>query len=100
MILGPPKPLALPRRVFYLPPGYKKRTNRVVKGRAKTGEISPNGLVSETEDWEGRVKAAAGPSALRLIVNPDGSLRPMTFAEMTERGYFIPGIGPSGVREC
>jgi hypothetical protein len=84
---------------LYLPSDYKKRRNTVVTGEARTGEISPKGLVSHTEDWEGRIQAAAAPSAVRMIQNPDGTLRPMTFREMVDRGYFIVSKGPTGVRK-
>lgn len=98
--------LAVTRKFLYvarkapaqLKSGYKQSTNRVVKGIAKTGEVSPKGLVAETEHWDGRITGEAGPTPIRLIANPDGTLRKMTFAEMVEKGYFIIGQGPPGVR--
>jgi hypothetical protein len=86
------------RKFLYLPSDYKKRKNVVVHGRAKSGEISPKGLVAHTEDWEGRVKADVGPGAIRYIVEPDGRIRNMTMPEMLERGYFHLGKGPKGLR--
>jgi len=84
---------------LYLPSDYKKRRNTVVTGEARTGEVSPKGLVSHTEDWEGRVQAQAAPATLRLVRNPDGTLRNMTFQEMVDRGFFIAGRGPTAVRK-
>jgi hypothetical protein len=93
------KYLWLAKRVNQLPAGYKQRTNTVVEGRAKTGEISRLGLVSHRETWEGRIASNAAPSAIRYIRTPDGQWRHMTFGEMVDRGYFILGKGPAGVRE-
>jgi hypothetical protein len=95
----------LARKFFYLarkapallPSGYRLRQNTKVEGRAKTGEISKQGLVAHTEDWDGRLKASAAPAAIRYIKTSDG-VRPMTMQEMIERGYFIVGKGPKGVR--
>ena len=70
----------------------------MVDGRAKTGEISPKGLVAHTEHWDGRVKADAAPAGIRAIMDPDGHVRNMTMKEMLERGYFHIGKGPLGVR--
>ena len=78
--------------------GYKQSTNKIVEGRAATGEVSPKGLVSHTESWDGRVAANVAPAGIRYIKEGD-SFRPMTFAEMVERGYFIVGTGPKGVRK-
>ena len=86
------------RRFLYLPSGYKKRTHKVVTGVARTGEISPKGVVTHTETWDDRVKAEVGPAAIRYLREPDGHIRPLTFKEQVERGYFIVGRGPIGVR--
>ena len=86
------------KRVLYLPSNYKSSTTRKVDGRAKTGEVSPQGLVAHTEDWEGRIAADVAPGTVRYIRDPDGTWRKMTFKEMVERGYFILGKGPKGVR--
>lgn len=86
------------RRFLYLPSGYKSRTNTLVEGVASTGEVSPKGVVSHTEDWEGRVSAKAGPAGIRLILNPDGTIRNMTRAEQLDKGYFLAGKGPIGIR--
>ena len=86
------------RRFLYLPSGYKKRTHRVVTGVAHTGEISPKGVVTHTETWDDRVKAEVGPAAIRYLREPDGHIRPLTFTEMVDRGYFVVGRGPIGVR--
>ncbi len=86
------------KRFAYLPSGYRHRKMSTVEGRAKTGEISPKGLVAKTESWDGRIAADVSPAAIRYIRDPDGTIRPMTFAEMVERGYFVVGHGPSNVR--
>jgi hypothetical protein len=78
---------------------YKRMTNTTVVGRAKSGEISPKGLVAHTEDWEGRITAAAAPPAIRYIREPDGHVRPMTFKELVDRGFFIVAKGPTGIRK-
>jgi len=82
----------------YLKEGYKNRTNTTVVGEAQSGEISRKGVVAQTEDWEGRLAATAAPSAIRYIRDPDGTIRPMTFQELVDRGYFIVGRGPTGVK--
>ena len=81
----------------YLPEGYKLRTHRTVEGIAKTGEISRQGTMAKTEFWDGSAAGDAGPAAVRYI-NDRGHIRPMTFREQVDRGYFIPGRGPVGVR--
>ena len=78
---------------------YQRKTNTKVEGVAKTGEISARGIVAHTEDWEGRITATAGPSAIRYIRDPDGHVRPMTFKEMVDRGYFLVAKGPTGIRK-
>lgn len=82
------------RKFLYLPSGYKNRKHAVTTGVAKTGEVSPKGTVTHTEDWEGRVAADVAPAQIHLVVDPDGSIRNMTHEERLERGYFIPGRGP------
>jgi hypothetical protein len=77
---------------------YKRKTNTVVEGVSKKGEISPQGVVAHTEDWEGRLAATVGSAAIRYVRDPDGRIRPMTMQEMIDRGYFIVARGPTGVR--
>lgn len=84
------------KRFFYIA-RLGQKVNRTVEGRAKTGEVSPKGLVAHVEDWQGRIRATAAPSTIRYIKTPDG-VRPMTMSEMIERGYFIVGTGPKGYR--
>ena len=84
------------KRVFYIA-RLGRKTHTTVDGRAKSGEVSPQGLVAHTEDWQGRIRAKAAPSTIRYIKTPDG-IRPMTMAEMIGRGYFIVGKGPKGYR--
>ena len=86
------------KKTLYLAKIKRGATHTRVEGIAKSGEISPKGVVAHTEDWEGRVAAAAAPSAIRYIREPDGHIRPMTFKEMVDRGYFIVARGPTGVR--
>ena len=87
------------KRFLYLPSGYKKRTNKIVTGVAKTGEISKQGVVTHTESWDDRVKAVVSTVGIRYLRNPDGTIRPLTFQEQVDRGYFIVGRGPIGVRK-
>lgn len=84
------------RKFLYL--AKNKRQHTVTEGIARTGEISPKGVVSHTEDWDGRIRADVGPTPIRYVVEPDGRIRPMTFKEMVDKGYFIIGKGPVGVR--
>lgn len=77
---------------------YKRKTNTVVEGVSKRGEVSPKGVVAHTEDWDGRVAATLGPVAIRYVREPDGHIRPMTMQEMIDRGYFVVARGPVGVR--
>lgn len=76
----------------------RDQTRTKVEGIARTGEISPKGWVSHTEDWDGRIMAKAAPNVLRLVMDRDGHVRPMTMREMIDRGYFIVAKGPIGVR--
>jgi len=79
--------------------GYKKSTNRVVEGIARTGEVSPKGTVAHVEDWDGRVAAEANPSSMHFAYSVStGELRRLTFQEMVDRGYFILGYGPKGAK--
>lgn len=82
----------------YLYVARNKRRHTTTEGIAKTGEMSPKGVVSHTEDWEGRIAADIGAVPMRLVVEPDGRIRQMTFKEMVDKGYFIVGKGPTGVR--
>ena len=86
------------KRTFYLPSGYKQSTDTRTEGRARTGEVGAQGLVSHTEYWDGRISANVQRSTIRYARDPDGTIRPMTRAEMVANGYFTPGQGPSGFR--
>lgn len=87
------------KRFLYLPSKYKHRTNRTTEGRARTGEVSPKGLVSHVEDWEGRVAVEAEPTTMRYGYSVStGKIRPLTRQEMIDRGYWKPGKGPKGFR--
>ena len=86
------------KRFLYLPSGYKKRTNKIVTGVARTGEVSLKGIVTHVETWDDRVAATVGPAGIRYLREPDGHIRPLTHQEQIDRGYFIPGRGPVGVR--
>lgn len=76
---------------------YVTRTRRTVDGIAESGEISPQGVVTHTEDWDGRISAEVLPATNRYVRDPDGHIRTMTFKEMVDRGYFHVGRGPKGV---
>jgi hypothetical protein len=81
--------------VLYLPSGYKDKTYTREYGRAESGEISPSGLVQQTEDWEGRESALVMPSPVRVVRSiSTGEIRTMTMDEMIEKGRFIIGKGP------
>jgi hypothetical protein len=86
------------KKVLYLAK-YRRQTNTTVEGVAKTGQVSPQGIVAHTEDWEGRIASLAAPSAIRYIREPDGHVRPMTLKEMIVRGYFHVASGPVGIRK-
>lgn len=90
---------AAPRAALYLPSGYKSHRHTKVTGTAATGEVSPNGLVAETEDWEGRVEAVVAPATVHWMWDRGARrFRPMTMTELRERGLFIDGAGPTGVQ--
>ena len=72
------------------------RTNTTTEGRAKTGEVGPKGLVSETETWAGNVAAVAAPGTIHYCYDNDGNFRKLTMIEMVAKGYFILGRGPRG----
>ncbi len=84
------------RRAIYLPSGYKRSNVTRIEGRARSGEVSRQGLVSHTEHWDGRISANVQRSTIRYVREPDGSVRQMTMAEMVAKGYFTLGRGPSG----
>ena len=86
------------KRAIYLPSGYKRSNVTRIEGRARTGEVSRQGLVSHTEHWDGRVSANVQRSTIRYVRDRDGTVRPMTMAEMVAKGYFTLGQGPSGFR--
>ena len=87
-----------PRPFLYLPSDYKTRTHKVVTGIAESGEMSEKGTVTHTETWDDRVAVDAAPAGIRYLREPDGTIRPLTFQEQVDRGYFIVGRGPIGVR--
>ncbi len=72
------------------------KTNTVTVGRAKTGEVGPKGLVSETETRDDRVSAVAAPSTIHYCYDDDGNFRKLTMMEMIAKGYFVIGRGPRG----
>jgi hypothetical protein len=81
--------------VLYLPSNYRNSTRTRTYGRAETGEVSPKGLVSQTEDWDGRESATAMPSTIHYLYNQStGEFRKKTMQEMIDEGLFIVGKGP------
>ena len=84
------------KRAIYLPSGYKRSNVTRIEGRARSGEVAQQGLVSHTEHWDGRISANVQRSTVRYVRERDGRIRPMTFKEMVAKGYFIVGRGPSG----
>ena len=50
---------------------HPERTNTVVTGVAKTGQISPKGTVVQTEHWDGRMDATVAPAPIRLRITRD-----------------------------
>ncbi len=84
------------KRAIYLPSGYKRSTVTHTEGRARSGEVAPQGLVSHTEHWDGRIAANVQRSAIRYLIEPDGHIRPLTMDEMIAKGYWTKGRGPSG----
>ncbi len=87
------------KKFLYLPEGYKKRTNRVVTGIAKTGEVSSKGTVAHTSHWDDRVDAEVAPAGIHYgLSKSTGEIRPLTYAEQVEKGYIVPGRGPVGAR--
>lgn len=82
--------------VLYLPSNYKRSTLTREYGRAKTGEVSPSGLVQETEDWDGRQSALALPNTIHILWNRrTGEFRTKTLREQIAEGWFTRGIGPT-----
>ncbi len=70
------------------------KTNTLVEGRAKSGEVSTKGLVTHEESWDGRTSALVQPAPMHYVYNDEGEIRPMTMPEMIAKGYFIVGKGP------
>ncbi len=87
------------KRAIYLPSGYKRSNVTRVEGRARSGEVSRQGLVTHTEHWDGRLTGSVQRSTVRYVREPDGHIRPMTFREMVAKGYFTVGQGPSGFKK-
>lgn len=95
----PLRPLVAKRAPLYLPNGFKDRTNTITEGQAESGEISPKGLVSHTEDWEGRISARVQPATVRVRWDPTiRKWRLKTMQELIDEGLFIVGKGPRGIR--
>lgn len=69
-----------------------------VEGIAKSGEVSPQGILTTVEDREGRQSVTAGPAAIRYVMEPDGRIRRKTIKEMIRDGQWRKGVGPVGVR--
>jgi len=58
-----------------LPSDYKKRTRTREIGRAKTGQVSKQGLVLQTEHWDGSMDANVHPAPFHMRIKgntPDG----------------------------
>ena len=51
---------------MYLPEGYKKRVNAVTVGVAKTGQVSNQGTVTQSEHWDGSMDATVKPQPVSL----------------------------------
>lgn len=84
------------RPALFLPSGYNKRKHRTVEGVARTGEVSPQGTVAHTEDWDGRVAADVRLVTMRYEYSKStGRIRQLSFKELVDRGYFILGKGPN-----
>jgi len=76
-----------------------KATNSVVEGIAKTGEISPKGLVEHIESWDGRVEAVVKPTTDHYVYfKSTGELRKKTLKELIDEGKFWVGKGPTGLK--
>ena len=54
----------------YLKQGYKQSTRDRTEGIASTGEVSPNGTVTHTDHWDGRVDATVKPQAYGMRLTP------------------------------
>ena len=90
---------AAPQKFLYLPEGYQKRTNRVVTGIAKTGEVSLKGTVAQIEHWDDRMDAEVAPAGIHYGLSVStGEVRPRTYKEQVDKGYIVPGRGPVGAR--
>ena len=95
------KPLYVARvkRLWFLPSRYKDRTHTVVEGVAASGEVSRQGVVATTEDWDGRKSVVAGPATVHSrYEHSTGEVRPLTMDELIDRGLFVVGSGPTGIR--
>lgn len=76
----------------------KQAKNETVEGVAKTGEISPRGIVKHIEDWDGRVEAIAAPPTTHYVYfKSTGELRRKTLQELIDEGKFYIGRGPTGL---
>lgn len=71
------------------------RTRVTTEGVAQTGEISPKGTVTHAEEWNGDTAVMTRPAPIHYGYNDAGEIRPLTMAEMIDRGYFIIGKGPA-----
>ena len=56
--------------VFFLPSRYKDRTHSRTWGIAKTGQISKQGTVTQTEHWNGSMDATVRPAAFGIGLHP------------------------------
>ncbi len=75
-------------------------TNEIVEGIAKTGEISPLGLVSHIENWSGEIAAVVEPATAHYVYfRSTGELRRKTLTELIDEGKFYVGKGPTGLKQ-
>lgn len=77
----------------------KESVNVVTEGISKSGEISPKGVVTHIEHWDGRVEVEAGPATQHFVYfKSTGQLRRKTLTELIAEGKFYVGKGPTGIR--
>lgn len=55
---------------LFLPSDWKNRSHTTEWGRARTGQVSKQGLVVQTEYLDGRKDVTVKPRAMRLAIRP------------------------------
>ena len=63
---------------------HPEHTHTKTWGIAKTGQVSRQGTVTQTEHWDGRMDATVAPAPIRLRITRDAPPNPARVAAFAE----------------